>query len=400
MYISLVSLHPRVLSGQIDSLVGLGRALQRVGHNVKLLAPFDTSGLLERSLINLDEGPSGLIAAANRMLQTLPKIITAAEQSDLLYLALPTPAFGALGDFLATRISCPMVVAFEGHLADARVLLRPARLRESWKTYLPLWGVNNGFWGRLGVHHGQRYIVSSRVQEEELIALGFPRERVAVISNLVDAEKLVGVAHNVARNWLGLPDDRILIGYIGHFNDVKGVDILARAFTHVVRSEPRAHLVLAWSGQGKRERVTRYLDGHMTAVSWLGKVLVGTFLSALDVLVLPYRSTAGQGAFPSLPIEAFHMGCPLVMTRLPLLAELEGGSGGALLAEPESVESLQEALLASVTDAQMRYRMREAQRRLIQQRFGVTALLPQYEAVFDQARLGVIGRVIRRTVAA
>ena len=40
------------------------------------------------------------------------------------------------------------------------------------------------------------------------------------------------------------------VGYIGHFNDVKGVDLLASAFSSLVRSGRDVNLALAWSGQG------------------------------------------------------------------------------------------------------------------------------------------------------
>src|SRR5439155_23350509 len=98
---------------------------------------------------------------------------------------------------------------------------------------------------------------------------------------------------------LGLPSEGGLIGYIGHFNEVKGVDLLAAAFASLAESRPDMHLALAWSGQGDPEPVTRRLRGVRSHVTWLGKVHVGNFLCAVDVLALPYRSTAGQAAFPS-----------------------------------------------------------------------------------------------------
>jgi len=175
--ICLASLHPKVLSGQIDSLAGLGRALTRRGHTVTLVAPFDTGGLLDRSLISLDAGSHRLTGAAMKMLRTIPRIIAAAHEADVVHLALPTPAFSWVGDIVQSGTTTPVIVSYEGHIAPGGQLLRPSRLRRSWRTYLPLWAVNNGVFGRMTSYTAARYVVSSEYQRQELAALGAPAER-------------------------------------------------------------------------------------------------------------------------------------------------------------------------------------------------------------------------------
>lgn len=399
MEICLASLHPKVLSGQIDSLAGLGRALTRRGHAVTLVAPFNTDGLLDRSLISLDAGAHRLTGAALKMLKTIPQVIAAANAADVLHLALPTPAFSWVGDVVQAGTATPVIISYEGHLAPARQLLRPSRLLRSWRTYLPLWGVNNGMFGRVTHYGATRYVVSSEYQRQELEALGAPAERLDVVSNVVEQEKLVRCAPEQARQRLGLPEGKKLIGYIGHFNDVKGVDVLAAAFAQVLQRQPDAHLVLAWSGQGNPEPVRGPLAGLEAHVTWLGKVHVGTFLCALDVLALPYRCTAGQGAYPSLVIEALHAGCPLVTSRLPLLEELLGQTETALLCEPEQSAALAAQLETALVDEQRMARMRGTQQFVARTRFAPEVLAMHYEAMYD-AMLPVAIRAVGVPVAA
>src|SRR5438093_2837213 len=147
MRLCLASLHPRVLSGQIDSLVGLGQALERRGHEVTLVAPFDTSELLTRSLQELDSGPKKLAAASRAILSAIPRIAEASRSVDVLHLALPTPAFGWLADVLQLSIRKPILVGFEGHLAQGRLLLGAFSRPGSLKSRLQLWLVNNGLFG-------------------------------------------------------------------------------------------------------------------------------------------------------------------------------------------------------------------------------------------------------------
>jgi len=382
MRICLASLHPRVLSGQIDSLAGLGRALVRRGHAVSLAAPFDTDGLLDRSLISLDAGPHGLGGAAVRMLRTIPRVIDAGNEADILHLALPTPAFSWIGDIVATSCSSPVVVSYEGHLAQASKLLWPRRLLRSWRTYVPLWGVNNGLFGRITRYSAQQYVVSSEFQRRELAALGAPAERLTVLSNIVEDEKLARCDPAQARSRLHLPHGKRLIGYIGHFNDVKGVDVLAQAFAALRERLPDAHLVLAWSGQGNAAPVLGPLAAQEDAVTVLGKVHVGTFLCAIDAMALPYRFTAGQGAYPSLVIEALHAGRPLVTSDLPLLQELVGDGTAALLCPPEQPALLAMQLERVLTDQSLRQQMAAAQRAVIHTRFAPDMLAGEYERLY------------------
>jgi glycosyltransferase involved in cell wall biosynthesis len=390
MDICLASLHPKVLSGQIDSLAGLGRALTQRGHAVTLVAPFDTDGLLDRSLISLDAGAHRLTGAAMKMLRTIPRVVAAANEADILHLALPTPAFSWIGDIVQRRTNTPVIISYEGHLAPGGQLLRPSRLRRSWRTYLPLWGVNNGMFGRMTGYTATRYVVSSEFQRRELEALGAPAARLAVLSNVVETAKLVRCLPDDARRQLHLPEGKKLIGYIGHFNDVKGVDVLTRAFAALAKRQPEAHLVLAWSGQGDAEPVRAPLAGLEDRVSWLGKVHVGTFLGALDVLALPYRCTAGQGAYPSLVIEALHAACPLVTSRLPLLEELLGETETALLCPPEQPTALAAQLETLLVDVTRSRRMQAAQRRVARTRFASDVLASEYETLYQAVAPGEI----------
>ncbi|MBV9119763.1 MAG: glycosyltransferase family 4 protein, partial [Chloroflexi bacterium] len=311
MKLCLASLHPRILSGQIDSLAGLGRALDRRGHNVRLVAPFDAEPLLHEALADLDGGPKGLPAAAQAMLKAVPRIVSEGNHSDILHLALPTPAFSWVADMVGMACKAPVLVTFEGHLAQAAQVLEAVRRPQSLKSRLPLWLVNNGLFGRLSIHRCQRYVVSSEYQRHELIALGVPADRISVLTNIVEDSKLEMTDPAGARRLLGLPAKRPMVGYIGHFNDVKGVDVLAEAFARLIDTGNDFELALAWSGQRDAASIRRRLAPVSAHVTWLGKVHVGSFLSAIDVLALPYRSTAGQGAYPSLVLEALHLGRPL-----------------------------------------------------------------------------------------
>ncbi len=382
MRVCLASLHPRVLSGQIDSLTGLGRALVRRGTEVTLVAPFDTGALLNGALAELDTGPTRLLPAARQMLGAIPRVVQASRGCDLVHLALPTPAFGWLGNVVQARVAAPVLVGFEGHLVDTRELFKARRRSRAWRSLLILWAVNNRLFGRLRPYRCRAYVVSSHYQRDELIALGAPVDRVVVLPNMVEESKLAGCAPRVARRCLGLQDCVPVVGYVGHFNDGKGVDVLAAAFRALSERLPSATLALAWSGQGDPRPIQQRLAGLEARVTWLRKVHVGTFLSAIDVLALPYRSTAGQAAFPSLLLEALHARRSLVTTDLPLLREVTSLGPVALNCPPERPDLLAERLELLLRSEEQRRAMSEAQGWVVQTHFASQALVQRYEQLY------------------
>jgi len=256
-------------------------------------------------------------------------------------------------------------------------------LRRSWKTYLPLWGVNNGLVARLGPHSAPLYVVSSDYQGRELRSIGVPGDRIAIVPNIIEYSKLSQCEPEIARRQFGIALDGEVLGYIGHFNDVKGVDVLARAFLEVARERPSSRLALAWSGQGNGDEIRHLLTPVKDRVTWLGKVHVGRFLSAVDVLALPYRLTAGQGAYPSLVLEAMHAGRPVVTSALPLLEELVGQDQVALLCPPEDHAALAQNVLQLLASPARRQEMAAAQIRVMATRFAPEALAAQYESLYD-----------------
>ncbi|MGH2518781.1 MAG: glycosyltransferase family 4 protein, partial [Chloroflexota bacterium] len=336
-----------------------------------------------------------LVGGAQSMAHALPRILQASGSADLLHVALPTPAFSWVGDLLGRRAGVPVLVSYEGHLAQASEALAWHNLRRGAKSWLTLWGVNNGFFGRLGHHHCRRYIVSTELQRHELEALGVSGEDITVVPNIVDRAKLRRLKREQARQALGLTSPHRWVGYVGHFNQVKGVDTLARAFVQLAQRDAEVELVLAWSGQGSDAPVRRILRPVSNRVHWLGKVDVGTFLSAIDVLALPYRSTAGQSAIPALVIEALHMGRPLVTARLPLLEEVLEDGETALLSTPNAAGDLAANLERLLGDAALARHMVASQLRASWD-FAPERLCDQYEELYSAT---LAGGVLARQVA-
>ncbi|HEX5416523.1 MAG TPA: glycosyltransferase family 4 protein [Chloroflexota bacterium] len=382
MRICLASIHPRLLSGQIDSLTALARGLRDNGHDVALVSAFAEQDLLdERRAFGEAAEPGQLLPRLARLSRIWSGIERAAETADLVHLNLPTPSFTPLANLLQHRIKKPLIVGFEAHLICLGDVLPHGRWLASPKFYLPRLLVNNRGIARAGGFQAAHYVVASGYQAEELLRAGAPFDRISAIPTLFDWARLAGDG-GAAR--VALPTGQPLIGYIGHFNHVKGVDVLIRALPRIRERFPGVQLALAWSGLGEEGPVKRAIaaTGLADQVQVLGRVSVAEMFSRCDLAVLPYRLTIGQAAFPGLVLEAMAVGTPLVTTDLPLLRELVAEEELALLARPEDPSDLADKvcqLLANQTEARA---MVERQRAAIRTRLDPTVLVERYEELY------------------
>ncbi len=363
MRIALASLHPSPLSGQIEELVGLTQALETRGHRVTVVSAFPNDVLLSPERLKLKSAHKwSFVDHPFRVARIMARLIAASSHVDLIQLNLPTPAFSIFGDILQTLVRVPVIVCFEAHLLSARDRLRREHLRAAPGFYLPRLLINNHIVARFTLHRAAHYLVSSQYQKDELVDLGVSTRQITRLPILIPRDKLVPVSRKMIRQRFNLPECR-LITYIGHYNHVKGVDVLIEAFQQLAARHDDLRLVLAWSGVGGNRRIDKLLStfGLDDRVVRLGRVAVMEVLAASDVAVLPYRQTIGQAVFPAALLEAMVANLPVVTTDLPLLRELTDDGQTALLIPPDDPEKLAGAIERVLTERVLVEQMRAAQ---------------------------------------
>ena len=369
MRIALASIHPRPLSGQIEGLVGLAQAMESRGHRVAVISAFPNEMLLGPDRLKLTSAHRWtFVDYPIRVARIVARLVAISPRVDLIQLNLPTPAFALLGDIVQALVRVPVIVSYEAHLVNPRDLLRLDRLREAPLFYVPRLLINNRFVARLAFSRAAHYLVSSQLQKKELIDLGIAPRRISRLPNLMPRDKIAHAPREDTRGKLNLPPGR-LITYVGHYNHVKGVEVLLDAFRQLAARFDDVHLVLAWSGLGRSRKVNEFLlDAKMCGrVTPLGRVNVSELLSVTDVAALPYRLTIGQAVFPATLLEALAANVPVVTSDLPLLRELTADGETALLSPPDNPESLALMIEQVLNDPDLARQMTISQQRWWQQ---------------------------------
>jgi glycosyltransferase involved in cell wall biosynthesis len=383
MRVILGSLHPRAFSGQVHSLRALARAVGSLGHDVRTIT------------VSLPESPKRLPSSIQYLASTLQVVRSIARDvdgADLVHLNLPTPGFTLLADWLASRLSVPLVVGFEAPLISGDLFGAVfAEARRQPVFYMPRLLVNNALVARVARYGAAAYVVSSQYQRRQIERLGV-KAPISVIPNVVDVEMGDDDGRASARRRLGLPDSDPIVGYVGHFHPVKGVETLARAFAELRALVPGARLALAWSGLGDSATMARLLSdlGCLDAAIFLGRTSLADLLRGIDVLALPYRYPIGQNSFPNVLLEAQGIGVPLVTTDIPVVAEACQGPGTAVLVQSGAIEHLATALASLIQDPDRREEMVRRQRAHYAARFAPELLAHRYERMYREVLEGAL----------
>jgi glycosyltransferase involved in cell wall biosynthesis len=217
---------------------------------------------------------------------------------------------------------------------------------------------------------------------EQCVACGVPPDRSILIENAIDhheyarRQPIAG-----AKERLGLPPTRLIIGAVGRLSPEKGFDVLIRAAHQLLKTGTDLVLLIAGEGDDRPrlEGLARDL-GVADRVQLLGYHTDTVALyEAMDLFVL---SSLREG-LPNVLLEAMALEVPAVATRVAGVPRMiEDGVNGLLIA-PGSCEELTRALTRLAADSGMRARLGYAARKTIATRYSFAVRMQKVKALYD-----------------
>jgi len=170
-----------------------------------------------------------------------------------------------------------------------------------------------------GARAADLIITVSYAVKDELINLGFPKEKIQVCYNGVDPQKYNPGTVNPeqvrkVRDSYGIKEDEYMILFVGRLVGVKGVDKLIMAMPHVLQENPKAKLVIVGIGDLqdylvnliKTTRLQDFVKLNFEFVSEEERIL---HYAACDVAVFPSL----YEPFGIVALEAMSMERPVVV---------------------------------------------------------------------------------------
>lgn len=186
--------------------------------------------------------------------------------------------------------------------------------------------------------------VSSAVKNHLVDNYSLPPDEIIHLTNPVNPN-----VYSVNKNIFGIRTNKI-VAYIGRISELKGIDILLRAFEQVRNSFPDAELHIAGDGD-KTEYLKKYIEQDHNYVIYHGTVSdPGEMYKSADVVVLPSLSDS----FPYGMLESGIFGKPFIGSNINGIKEyITSGFNGVLFPAGNS-EILGKEITALLRDADLR----------------------------------------------
>src|ERR1700733_13694159 len=201
----------------------------------------------------------------------------------------------------------------------------------------------------------------------------------------------------VLRNHYGIPQNALLIGYIGRLVPDKGIAELAAAWEILKKEFPQAHLFLCGYFEAVHP-LAQQISGKLTSdprVHVTGKWVsdMPAVYAAIDVCVLPtYRE-----GLSTVVLECGAMRVPIVATRVPGCVDAIRNGVTGLIVEPRDVNALADALRSLLHSKDLRTRIGSAAREFISRHFSETRIsklvLDEYRRLIESECRGPLTKL-------
>jgi glycosyltransferase involved in cell wall biosynthesis len=237
-------------------------------------------------------------------------------------------------------------------------------------------------------HLTTRYVgVCDTIREAAASRMPERPEHAVVIPSMVDLSEFDPTDRGPVRRELGVPNDAVLIGWVGRLDRKKRVEDVLHAAAIVARRHRQARLVIIGGPDAfmpdyaeELRHLSRKL-GLAETVAFLGdRADVPRLLAGLDILVWLSR---GEG-MPHVISEAGAARLPVVATRDNGSEEqITDGVTGLFVphGDPPAVAAALERLIA---DAALRRRLGENLRQRVERSYGTAIVIKRWAALFDE----------------
>ena len=290
-------------------------------------------------------------------------------RSDVLHINLPSTysaSFSAMAP-LGRVMGCQVVTT--EHLSMVGRSRRRALLKDWFTPYV------------------QRVIAVSRATAASLKGEHRLRgEKITVVYNGVDPDRLQFLGRSEARARLGVAQEALAVGCVGELIPRKGQRYLVEAISGLrERLGGQVQLVIVGDGED-RGRLSEQIEerGLSGAVILAGRVEhASSLLKAFDLLAMPSL----MEALPFALLEAMAAGLPVVASSVWGIPEVVTDGETGLLVPPADVGALEQAIMKLAQDPDLRVQMGERAQQAVSERFSLEVMVRDTVSVYE----GLVG---------
>ena len=212
------------------------------------------------------------------------------------------------------------------------------------------------------------------------------RRPIEILPNPTELADFTDAGGGQVRETYGIPEDALLLGFVGRLSIEKNLNFLLEAAARVMRGHSEVYFLLVGDGperEGLEEQARREgLESRIRFSGALPHAHIPHFQAAFDLFVTASLSETQPLAYT----EAMASGKPVVALKAPGAQDMIQSGQNGLLSEPEAgPEALAEQISALVEDGDRRRSMGAQARESVQQ-FDVARVAEKLESIYHRAQ--------------
>jgi len=272
-----------------------------------------------------------------------------------------------------------------GFLFQGNLFARMSKFFTNAKIFSSLRVIDQG-WFKIKVDGWTSFLtdlylcVSDQVKLWALPALAVPQRKIIVIKNGIDPEAFLRLTKDEARIKLGWPALATIITTIARLDRQKGVDLLIKSASLVLRERPDSIFLVVGDGPDKKALVelTRVIGVEKSFIFTGAITDIPTVLAASDIFALPSR----WEGMPNVILEAMSGAKPIVAARIGGVPEMLEDRREALLVPPEDVNALARALLELMNNPELSQKIANQARKRVEKEFSLNEMIDNYKKLY------------------
>jgi colanic acid biosynthesis glycosyl transferase WcaI len=290
-----------------------------------------------------------------------------------------TPLFGGVAALLLAGLKrCPLVYGVNDvypEMAIALGVLREGALARVGR-----------FLETLAWRGASRLVLIGDRLRDVALARGIPAERIAVIPNWADANRIAPLEKSALRREWGIDDDEFLVEYAGNFGRSQGLETVLEAARIVERTTSQVRFVFVGGGSAADVDQWTAAVPRLKVLPFQPEERLSEVLSAADLSLVPLRHGLGRYCVPSKVYSILASGRPVGAVVDPdndvarIVEEIDCG----FRVDPDDPESLAREILRLAGDPERARRLGRNGREFGECEGSLERAATAYECVFWQ----------------
>ena len=238
------------------------------------------------------------------------------------------------------------------------------------------------FFGYKILRDASKVIALTKTEIEQYKKMGVDKDKIEIVPNGIDLSEYDNLpGKGEFRRKYSIGDDEKMVLYLGRLHKIKGIDLLVKAFSDLVKELDNVKLVIAGPDDGFLPMLKKQIEDLKIGdkILFTGPLYKRDKLEAYvdaDVYVLP----SVYETFPNTVLEACACGTPVIVTDRCGIADFVEKVGYVVEYDKDQ---LREAIFKVLNDEGLRRRFGEEGRKWVRKEFGWDKVVRKVEEIYE-----------------